>query len=300
MTNTTQIQGLLLPGKYKVYGNYAQYPKQYVEVFETRKSNMALEQAVGFRTVGLAQEVQEGGATPYDNGSGQVYTFNFTHREIKLAYTITRKAIDDNLYAAQFDPQNLGLVRSFIQAKETFAANVLNTGNVYDSAIGGDGKALFATDHPVLGSTVSNYGTVELNEATLLNAMVQQKSGFRDYAGLRTNIVPRKLIVPPQLEAVAVRLITAQLRPGTANNDPNVIPVVAGGLKDGYVVNQYLTSSSAWFLKSDNGGMVHFERIPFEVSMRAEFNTDNLQVKGYERYSFGYDDWRAMSGSFPS
>jgi len=27
--------------------------------------------------------------------------------------------------------------------------------------------------------------------------------------------------------------------------------------------------------------------------------TDNLLVKGYERYSFGYYNWRSIYGSFP-
>jgi phage major head subunit gpT-like protein len=300
MTNTAQIRNLLLPGVYNIPGKYNEHQKQYTEIFKTRKSKMALERAVAVRFVGLAREVGEGEATPYDNSPGQVYTYNFTHREIKLAYTITRKAIDDNLYSSQFDDQNLGLVRAFVQAKEIFAADVLNTGNVYNPSIGGDGVALFSAAHPVAGATISNYSTAELNEATLMNTMVQQKSGFRDYAGLRTNITPQKLLVPPQLEAVAARIVYAELRPGTANNDPNVLNRVAGGLKGGYAVNQYFTSQSSWFVKSDCEGLVHFERIPFETDIRSEFQTDNLQVKGYERYSFGFDDWRAVSGSFPT
>jgi hypothetical protein len=41
-------------------------------------------------------------------------------RELALGYTITRKAIDENLYRRQFD-----LERSFLRTKEYFAASIL-------------------------------------------------------------------------------------------------------------------------------------------------------------------------------
>ena len=34
--------------------------------------------------------------------------------------------------------------------------------------------------------------------------------------------------------------------------------------------------------------------------MQVDFTTDNLLVKGYERYSFSYNDWRALWGSTPT
>jgi hypothetical protein len=42
------------------------------------------------------------------------------------------------------------------------------------------------------------------------------------------------------------------------------------------------------------------ERVKFETDMQVDFVTDNLLVKGYERYSFGYYNWRAIYGSFPT
>ncbi len=47
-------------------------------------------------------------------------------------------------------------------------------------------------------------------------------------------------------------------------------------------------------------GLLYLERVPFETDMQVEFTTDNLLVKGYERYSFNYNDWRAAWGSFPT
>jgi hypothetical protein len=46
-------------------------------------------------------------------------------------------------------------------------------------------------------------------------------------------------------------------------------------------------------------GLIYMNRIPFEMDMQVEFTTDNLLVKGYQRYSFGYYDWRSTYGTFP-
>ena len=162
--------------------------------------------------------------------------------------------------------------------------------------------ALCSTAHPIDGSTVANTPTVQvdLNEATLLNSMIAIRTNFKDQAGLKVFARGRKLIVPPQLEPVAIRLTKTELRPGTADNDVNAIMTTAGGLSEGYMVNDFLTSAYAWFLLTNIDGLSYMERIKFETDMQVDFVTDNLLVKGYERYSFGYYNWRSIFGSFPT
>jgi hypothetical protein len=46
--------------------------------------------------------------------------------------------------------------------------------------------------------------------------------------------------------------------------------------------------------------LLMMQRIKFETDMQVDFTTDNLLVKGYERYVPTYNDWRAVYGSFPS
>ena len=139
-----------------------------------------------------------------------------------------------------------------------------------------------------------------MNEATLLNGMISIRTNFRDQAGLKVFARGRKLIVPPQLEPVAIRLTKTELRPGTADNDVNSILSTAGGLPESYMVNDYLTSQYAWFLLTNIDGLSYMERVKFESDMQVDFVTDNLLVKGYERYSFGYYNWRSIYGSFPT
>jgi len=300
--NLSQIKDLLLPGLRGVEGKYEMIPSQYDKIFTKHDSKMALERTAEMRYLGLAQLKTEGGQTSFDSGAGERFVYNQEHTEIALGYAITRKAIDDNLYKTQFTPSNLGLVESFQQTKEIYGANILNTAQTYNAAVGGDGVALCSTAHPIDGGSVANTPTtqVDLNEATLLNAMIAIRTNFRDQANLKVFARGRKLIIPPALEPVAIRLLKTELRPGTADNDVNAIMTTAGGLPEGYLVNDFLTSSYAWFLLTNIDGLAYMERVKFETDMQVDFVTDNLLVKGYERYSFGYYNWRSIYGSFPT
>ena len=307
--NLSAIKDLLLPGLRGIEGKYEMIPSQYDKMFTKHNSKMALERTAEMRFLGFAQLKTEGGQTSFDNGAGERYIYNQEHVEIGLGYAITRKAIDDNLYKTQFQPSNLGLIESFQQTKEIYAANIFNTATTYNSSIGGDGVSLLGYNgsgtlvgHPIDGGVVQNTPSVqvELNEATLLNGMIGIRTAFKDQAGLKVFARGRKLVVPAALEPVAIRLTKTELRPGTADNDVNAIMSTAGGLPEGYMVNDFLTSALAWFLLTNIDGLSYMERVKFETDMQVDFVTDNLLVKGYERYSFGYYNWRSVWGSTPS
>ena len=300
--NLSAIKDLLLPGLRGITGKYEQIPSQYDRVFTKFTSKLALERTAEMRYLPLAQLKTEGGQTQFDNSAGERYVYNQEHVEIALGYAITRKAIDDNLYKTQFHPSNLGLQESFHQTQEIYAANVLNTATTYNAAVNGDGVALCSTAHPIDGGTIANTPTtqVDLNEATLLNGMINIRTNFKDQAGLKMFARGRKLIVPPQLEPVAIRLTKTELRPGTADNDVNAILSTAGGIPEGYMVMDFLTSSYAWFLLTNIAGLAYMERIPYESDMQVDFVTDNLLVKAYMRYSFNYFNFRAIYASFPT
>lgn len=296
----SSIRDLLLPGVMDLPGQYKMIPAQWPKYFDKGTSEMAVERSVSMRYVGLPQIKLEGQATAFDNNSGQRYIYTQEHLEIGLGYALTRKAIDDNLYKTHFDPLNLGLMESFQQGKEILAANVLNTGNVYNTQVGGDGVALFSTVHPVDGGTFANTPTtqVDLSETAIYNGLIAIRQ-FVNNANLKIFARGRKLLVPTALEYVASRLTKTELRPGTADNDVNAL-LTTGGLPEGYEVLDFLTSNFAWFMLTDKKGLNYLERIPFETTCWTDDTTDNLLVKGYERYSFNYSDPRAAYGSFPT
>lgn len=296
----SSIRDLLLPGVMDLPGKYDMIPAQWKGYMASGKSNMAVERSISLRFLGLASLKNEGAPTSFDNNAGERAAYSQEHIEIGLGYAITRKAVDDNLYETHFNPSNLGLMESFAQTKEILAANVLNTATTYNSQVGGDGVSLVNTAHPIDGYNIANQPSVDvdLNETTLYSGLIQIRQ-FRNNAGLKIFARGRKLLVPIYLEYVAARLTKTELRPGTADNDVNAL-LHTGGIADGYEVLDFLTSQYAWFVLTNIKGLVHLERVPFETSMWVDDTTDNLLTKGYERYSFSYNDWRAIWGTFPS
>jgi len=299
--NIAQIKNLLLPGLYKVAGSYDRYPKEWSQIFKTQKSTLAIESAVQNRILGLAQLKVEGGATAFDNNAGQRFVWNAEAQEVALGYAITLKSVEDNQYTKDFNLMNLKLVDSFAQFKEIQAANVFNSGTTYDPSIGGDGQALFSTAHPYdMGTWANTFSTqLDLNESSLLQACININSTFVDEAGLRINATAKKLVIPPALEPVAARLLKSELRPGTANNDINAIRQMSSGITD-YMVWHYLTSNYSWYIPTSVEGLLYFDRIAYDSDMWVDNVTDNILVKGRERYCFAYRDPRSMWGSLPT
>ena len=292
----SSIRSLLQPGLWALTGKYDQLPAVRKILYQERKSNLALEQSTSMRYIAQAYIKQEGAPTQADNASGQRYTYNQTHNELAVMFAITRKAIDDNLYKTEFGPAVMGLMEGFDRTNEAFAADVLNSAATYFSAIGGDGVAFSSTAHPVDGATFSNTASpaASLNETSLLNGQVAINANFRDNANQRMNAKPKRLIVPPQLQPVAIRLLKTELRPGTAMNDVNAILSTQGGVPNGYEVWNYLTSQFAWFLQTNQDGLVYMNRVPYEQDMSVDFSTDSLMVKGYQRNSYSYNEPRSM------
>jgi hypothetical protein len=295
MTTLADIRNELLPGLRGIEGQYEMIPQQWDKYLEQGNSEMALERTSEMRFLGLAAIKQDGGPTQFDNASGDRFQYNQQHIEVALGYYITRQAIEDNLYKAQFNPANLGLMESFQQFKEIQCANLLNTATTYNSSIVGDGVALASTAHPYDGGTWANYPTtqIDLNEAALETACIQIRTQWVNQAGLKIFARGRKLLVPPQLEYIARRILGTELRPGTADNDINALRAT-GSLPEGYEVLDFLTSSFSWFVLTNKKGLLFLKRMPFESDMQVDFTTDNLLVKARERYSAGYYNPRGL------
>ena len=305
--NLGAVRDLLLPGLRGVTGEYTQWPNIWGKLFDTGKSEMNQERTASMRFLPLAQIKQDGGGTYFDNNAGEAFVYNQIHTGLGLGYSISRNTLDDNLYKAQFRPNNLGLQRSYAQTKEIYGAAVFNNSGTYDTTVVGDGQPLLSTVHPippggsngisVFANTPST--AVDLNEASLLNAQIAIQTGFYDNAGLRMMATGKLLVIHPNNEPVAQRLLRTDLRPGTAMNDINVIPSVAGGITD-YVKNVFFSSPFPWYIKTDVPGLLYLERIPFEMDLQVDFTTDNLLVKAFERYSFNFNDPRALYGTSPT
>jgi hypothetical protein len=293
-----QLLKELLPGLNALFGlEYATYGEQHKEIYETETSERSFEEETKLSGFSAAAVKNEGAPIQYDNAQ-EAFTARYTHVTIAQGFSLTEEAIEDNLYDSLSARYTKALARSMAYTKQVRAASVLNNG--FNAAFpGGDGVALFATNHPLVsGGTNSNRPTTgaDLNE-TSLEAAVIQIAQWTDERSLLIAAKPKKLIVPPQLQFVATRLLETELRVGTADNDINAIKN-NGSIPEGYTVNNYLTDTNAWFLTTDvPNGMKHFVRTPLANSMDGDFDTGNVRYKSRERYSFGFSDPLGMFAS---
>ena len=296
--NRAQLAKELEPGLNALFGmEYSRYDNQHTEIFETESSDRAFEEEVMIVGFGNASVKGEGNAVSYDNAT-EGFTARYAHETVALAFSLTEEAVEDNLYDRLGSRYTKALARSMANTKQIKAAAILN--NAFSSSYtGGDGVALVSNSHPLGGGgTSSNRPTAyaDLNETSLEDALINI-STLVDDRSLTIALQGRKLIVPPQLQFVADRLLQTPGRVGTSDNDINAIKNM-GMVPEGYVVNNYLTDTDAWFLKTDcPDGFKHFERSPMQTSLEGDFDTGNMRYKARERYSFGYSNWRAVFAS---
>ena len=296
--NRAQLVKELEPGLNALFGlEYNRFENEHAEIFDTETSERAFEEEVMLSGFAQAPTKGEGAAVTYDTAQ-ETFTSRYSHETVALAFALTEEAIEDNLYDTLSSRYTKALARSMATTKQVKAANVLN--NAFSTSFpGGDGKPLLTTDHPTLsaGDQSNEPSTAaDLNETSLENAMIDI-AAFKDERGIQVNVQARKLIIPPQLQFVADRILNSPGRVGTSDNDINSLRNM-GMLPEGYVVNHYLTDADAFFIKTDSpNGMKHFERAAMTTGMEGDFETGNVRYKARERYSFGFSDWRGMYGS---
>ena len=293
-----QLLKELLPGLNALFGmEYEKYGEEHAEIYETETSERSFEEETKLSGFGAAPVKNEGAAIAYDNAQ-EAFTARYNHETISMGFSITEEAIEDNLYDSLSARYTKALARAMAYTKQVKAAAILNS--AFDPAVTyGDGVELCSTAHPLVsGGTNSNEPATgaDLNE-TSLEAAVIQIAAWTDERGLLIASRPTKLVVPPDLQFVATRLLETELRVNTADNDINALRSM-GSIPEGYTVNHYLTDTNAWFLMTDiPNGLKHFVRTPMQTSMDAHFDTGNSRYKARERYSFGVSDPLGIFGS---
>ena len=292
-----QLAKELEPGLNALFGlEYNQYENQHLEIFDVENSDRAFEEEVMLSGFANAAVKSEGAAVTFDTAN-ETFTSRYTHETVALAFAITEEAIEDNLYDKISTRYTKALARSMANTKQIKAANVLNNG-FSSSFPGGDGKELFATDHPTQSGDAKNElsTSADLSETSLEQALIDI-AAFTDERGLKIAARGLKLIIPSELQFTAERIMKSANRVGTADNDINAL-ASKGMIPQGYVVNNFLTDTDAFFIKTDvPNGLKMFERAPIKTAMEGDFDTGNVRYKARERYSFGFSDWRGMFGS---
>ena len=293
-----QFRKQLQLGLNTVFGiEYKRYTEEYRQIFEIENSVKAYEDDVLDSGFGAAAIKQEGAGVAYDNAE-EVWTARYTHDTVALAFSITEEAEEDGLYGSLGTRYSRALARSMQHTKEINGAAVLNNGHS-NSYLGGDGRALFATNHPLAGGgTFANKlsTAADLSETSLEAACIAIE-GFVDERGIPIQCMPKRMIIHRSNQFNAHRILMSPLRSGTDFNDANALKdmmMIPGGTH----VNHRLTDADAWYVITDvPDGLKHFVRKKIMRKIEGDFNSGNMRYRSRERYSFG---WSNPRGAFSS
>jgi hypothetical protein len=292
--NTGAHPKALWPGVHRFFGQiYDEYPKEYTEIFTIEKSNQAYEEDVASSGFAFAQRKPEGGSFTYDSHN-QEYVVRYTHDTWGLGYVVTMEELQDNLYQSRSFKRARMLAFSMNQTKEFNGSNILNNG-FSSNYPGGDGQPLGSLTHPSASGSQANMlsTTADLSEAALEDTCIAI-SQIKTSRGLIFHALPELLIVHPNDMFNAERILHSPLQNDTANNAINALKS-KGTLRKGYIVNHFLTSPTAWFVKTNvPEGLTMYERHELTFEQDNDFTTSNALAKSWERYKFGWSDWRGL------
>ena len=230
------------------------------------------------------------------------------HKQFLKGFTCTREAKDDGdidmmkIAAANF-------VRAYKRSRADFASACLTAegttftygGKTYDKTTG-DGKGLFATDHPGkktgVGVQSNVYTNAFGNNTQMLYTLANIGRNFKNQSGNVMGYDFDTIVIPgnaPELEDLVKRIIHSSQIVGSNNNDINT----QEGLWKLVVDHRWTVSTekkpyiilSSEALKELNGG-VFYDRVPLDVANEVDINSRNLVWSGYTRFSAGFYDWR--------
>lgn len=258
---------------------------------------------------GNFEEVTEG-----DNGIADDFGMGFSklieHHQFIKTFTCTREAKDDGdidmmkAAAANF-------VRAYKRSRAQYASDALVTegstflygGKSYDKTTG-DGKALFATDHPGKKTGVGTQSNVFTNafgdNATMLYRLANIGRNFKNQSGNVMGYTFDTLVIPGncyRLEDLAKRIIHSSQIVGSDHNDINTQQglwklVVDHRWEAAAGTEPYIIMSSEAQRELNAG--VFFDRVALDVSNEVLNKSRNLEWSGYARWSAGFNNWAAF------
>ena len=286
---------LMEEGLRKVFSmQYKELPTKYQEIYEVVKSKKRQETDQMIDGLGMLDEKPEGEPITYDT-FGEGYSKVFLHTAFAKGIRITRELLDDELYGV-IAKRVKALARAARYRKEYDHAKLFNNATSTTYFTGADGLPLLSANHTLSstpGTTKSNTaGAVDLS-ATAIEGAFNAMRRFPDNRNMLISLEPSVLLIPPELEWDASEILESSGKPYTTDNEINALK---GRLK--VITWPFLTDTDAWFVLCSKSEMapISFDRVPLEFERDGDFDTKDLKVSAYTRYSNGFSDWRWCYG----
>jgi len=293
---------LLEPRLREVYfREYTMQPLLYPQVFNVKKSTKAFEDVVKVGGFGSLAVKGEGQPIAYDDPviSARKRTI---HTVYALGFRVTMEMQDDDLYGVIVQmPKDLADATRDHQ--ENLAWGVFNDGfaGAVHTTIGGD--TLFAV-HNLLKDVPNTYSNLQAPAVALsvtgLESLLTMARTMVDESGRFTPCKISNLIVPPDLEFEAARLLETEKaagEPGTNENQINTVATNRIGVS--CLVVPYLTDADAYFMVAEKSkhSLIWFNRNEIAMDNGKDFATKDSLFDVRYRAHVTVDDWKGVWGS---
>ena len=226
------------------------------------------------------------------------YTKEFLHTEFGMMFEVTQTALEDDRYDILSDHAKWFMFSARV-VQEKRAAILFNNG--FTSELTPDGLSIFNSAHVLKGGgTARNVlaSAADLSWTSLQQALVDWQRETKFEAG--QHMLPVEdliLVVPPELEFTAAKIVSSTLQPGIGDNDLNTLKTLRNIT---VVKNVYLTDTDAWFLLAGNKthGFCSYTRKP--MSMEPTMTDPRTRNRLYPirfRQSWGVKWWQNAFGT---
>lgn len=284
------------------------YDKFVSDVYVEKTSKKYAEKTGSMTSLGNFTIVEEGEAAPMDDMQAG-FSKLIVHSTFMKGFACTKEMKDDgDIDIMKTSAANF--IRSYKRTRAQLASDALTTqastftfGTKEIDRTTGDGKALFAVDHPGKKAGVAAQSNVFTNafgtDATMLNRLANIGRNFQNQSGITMGYTFDTIIIPSncyELEDMIKRIIRSDLIVGSSNNDVNT----QKGLWKLIVDPMWqVTSGAPYILMSsealkETNGSVFYDRIPLDVKNQVDFDTRNLEWNGYGRMSAGFNGWQHL------
>lgn len=244
--------------------------------------------------LGLMSQSEEEQAAPLDKmyqGPNKKYTM----LKYRLGVPYSTEMWEDDEYGVMKKLATM-LGKSGQATLETLASNILL--NAF-ATNGPDGVPLCSVSHPLYGSGGLGINTFsamkQLSYSSLQDGLTVMRQ-TKNNRSIPDSKKPAFLVVPSQLEFIALAILNSVGRPDTADREDNVIK--DRNLK--VVVWSYLDAApNSWFLFSSptEHELKKIVRIPFSTTENPDYDNDRITQYSRMRQDFGWTDWRGIFGN---
>lgn len=299
--NTGAFSEDLWPGIMKWFGDaYDDWEPIWSKLVTEHDSNKQFEKFQGITNYGLAGVKDQGAGIPYrDKFQG------FPREIINVSYGIGSTITYEMMRYDQYDkfqriPQQLG--QSVRKTEETVVANLLNNGfsTALNPTLTADGRSLFNANHLlVAANNVTQKNTpstaADLSQ-TALEQMYIDVSRFVDDQNLPIVVRPQRLIVTPEQQHLARKILDTEYEVNSGNNTIN--PVSSARMPLDLVISPWLTDVDAWFVKTDEeDGLVFTNVDEVMLDRDNDFDTKNLKFSAMRLFGVGAVNYLGYYGS---